>query len=132
VRSSILIVKGKGSKEYILNKVNGYKTLVLLTELEYLRNYRGDNRNIQVGQPYGGLNSDLLLSHDRVVLEPYNKEDFAAYMMENVLLKTFLKSENRKMYVVLENIKASIEENNELKKITWKENGLEISRYMLR
>lgn len=131
MKSSIIIIKGDGSKDYALERVQGYTTLVLLTELEYLRKYRGGNRNIQVGNPYRGLNVDLLLRHERIIVEPYNTEDFAAFMYENTLLRNFLKSEDRKMYVVMGNIKASIEGNKELRTMEWKEKGMEMTRFML-
>jgi len=131
VRTSIIVVKGKNSKEYALNKVKGFNTLVLLTELEYLREYQGDERNVLVGLSTQELTKELLLKHDRIIVEPYNTEDFAAFMYLDVL-KDYLDSEDKKMYVVIGNdFNVKIKRNKRLDKREWKENGLEIERFML-
>src|SRR5699024_971074 len=99
--------------------------------LEYLKEYRGDKRNVQVGLSSQELTKELLLKHDRVVVEPYNKEDFAAFMYLDVL-KDYLDSEDKKMYVVIGNdFNVKIKRNKRLDKREWKENGLEIERFLL-
>lgn len=130
--SEIIIVSGKGSKEYVLNEIDGYKTVILLTELEFSKGYRGYNRNIQVGLSSQDITYNLFADHERVIVEPYDKNDFKSFMGNRIILKSFLEGTDRKMYIIEQGDNLKIESSKRLKEHTRKENGLEIKTYSLK
>jgi|SRR5699024_8259112 len=129
--SKIHVVKGKGSKDYVLDTVEGKNTIVLLTELEYTRKYRGDKRNIQVGKSYSSLDVELFKGYECVVVEPYDTNDFKAFMGGTKLLKDFLKGTGQDMYIVLGK-KVKIEGHKDLQKSSRKMKGLDIDTFKLK
>lgn len=132
MNSEIILVKGKGSKDYILKEVEGYKTVILLTELEFSREYIGYNRNVQVGLSSKEMTENLFLSHERVIVEPYNKEDFISFLKNTDTLEGYLKSKNRKMYVMVQGDGLIIEGSKKLSKEVKNEGNLEIQSFRLK
>lgn len=132
MESEIIIVSGKGNKEYVLNEIDGYKTVILLTELEFSKGYRGYNRNIQVGLSSQDITYNLFADHERVIVEPYDKNDFKAFMSNTVILKSFLESTDRKMYIVAQGENLKIKSSGKMTERIRNELGLEIRTYSLK
>ena len=106
MRSDIRIIQGiksiKESVEYVINKVNYAKTLVIVTDLSRVRQYDDFNRNVQVGLSYKDLTIDMFKKYRYIIVEPYDVTDLRAFMDNTKLIEGFLKTKGHRLYIPFE------------------------------
>lgn len=115
MKSKIHILHGEGhlteKRNLVLDNVKSNRTLVVLPDLKNYSLYEGFNRNIRVGLPYSSLKTSLLLEHADIIVEPYDGNDFRSFMKESALIEEFLRSENKNMYLIVdENVSMELSE----------------------
>src|SRR5699024_7401425 len=104
MKSKLIIVKGKKSKQYALDKTRNKKTLVILSDLGESNKFKTINNNVQVGKSTEETTLDYLLKHEKVIISPYNVEDLVAFLNADIL-EDFLKTEDREMYIIMKDKK---------------------------
>src|SRR5690625_1359297 len=120
MKSKIHIIHGEGSltdkRNHVLQQVNGNRSLILLSEIDHYNQYEGFNRNIQVGLASSQLETEYLVKHNIIIVEPYDHSDFKAFMSLSGLLEEFLKTIGKEMYIISSrDVKMSVSDKVEIK-----------------